>query len=140
MSDIIKVKSGSMYEEKNGYSRLVMAGDLIFVSNTAGIDYATREISPQAGIQAEKALQNIEGALRSVDASLADIVRIVTHVPDPGDVAAVAEVLGRTFRGIDPAATTLCTPLTRPDLKVEFEVTAVRGTGSAQHDRRSVTL
>ncbi|MBS1097978.1 RidA family protein [Gluconobacter sphaericus] len=127
MPDIIKVKSGSMYEERNSYSRLVAVGDMLFVSNTAGIDYRTREISPDVAVQARRALQTIEGALNSVGSSLADVVRIITHVPDRANMAPVALVLGEVFKGIDPAATMACTPLARDDLKVEFEVTAIRG-------------
>ncbi|MFT8346118.1 RidA family protein [Gluconobacter oxydans] len=127
MPDIIKVKSGSMYEERNSYSRLVAVGDMLFVANTAGVDYRTREISPDVAGQARRALQTIEGALKAVGSSLADVVRIITHVPDRANMAPVALVLGEVFKGIDPAATMACTPLARDDLKVEFEVTAIRG-------------
>lgn len=127
MPDIIKVKSGSMYEERNSYSRLVAVGDMLFVANTAGVDYRTREISPDVAVQARRALQTIEGALKAVGSSLADVVRIITHVPDRANMASVALVLGEVFKGIDPAATMACTPLARDDLKVEFEVTAIRG-------------
>ena len=43
---IVKVKSGSLYETKESYSRIVAVGDWIFVSNTAGRNYKTREMSP----------------------------------------------------------------------------------------------
>lgn len=127
MPDIIKIKSGSMYEERNSYSRLVAVGDMLFVSNTAGVDYRTREISPDVAVQARRALQTIEGALNAVGSSLGDVVRIITHVPDRDNMPPVALVLGEVFKGIDPAATMACTPLARDDLKVEFEVTAIRG-------------
>lgn len=111
-----------------------MVGDQIFVANTAGIDYKTREISADPGQQARKALQNIEGALKAVDASLGDIMRIVTHVPDRNNAPAVSDVLGEVFKGIDPALTFANTPLARDDLKVEFEVTAICGaSGKAKY-------
>ncbi|GBQ09307.1 hypothetical protein CFR78_11455 [Komagataeibacter rhaeticus] len=140
MTEIIKLKSGSLYEDRNSYSRIFMIGDQIFVSNTAGIDYTTREISPDVAQQARKALQNINGALQAVGSSLADTVRIITHVPTSTDMPAVAAVLGETFRNIDPAGTMVCTPLARRELKVEFEVTAIRGASSlpAKYIRASV--
>ena len=139
MVEIVKVKTGSMYEEKDSYSRIVMVDNQIFVANTAGIDYKTREISADPGMQARKALQNIEGALKAVEASLADIVRVVTHVPDRANAPAVAAVLGEVFKGIDPALTFANTPLARDDLKVEFEVTAIRGaSGQAKYVRISL--
>ncbi|WP_186416737.1 RidA family protein [Bosea sp. CS1GBMeth4] len=140
MSEIIKVKSGSKYEDLNSYSRLVVAGDMIFVSNTAGRNYKTRAIASDARGQAEQAFRNIEGALAAVDASLADVVAIRVFVPDIADMEAVGEVVGRKFRGIDPANTTTCTPLGQPELKVEFEVTAYRRRSDEAEKRISVDL
>jgi len=140
MPSVTKVKSGSMYEDKNSYSRLVIVDHHIYVSNTAGIDYKTRYISDDVGEQAEKALQNIGAALTAVGSSLGDIVRIVAHVPDAAGKDAVAAVMGTVFKGIDPASTMLCTPLTRPDLKVEFEVTAVKGISEATQERIKISI
>jgi len=136
MSEIVKLKSGSKYEDLVSYSRLVAAGDWIFVSNTAGRNYATREISPDAGAQAEQAFRNVEGALAAVGASLADVVKACVFVPSLDDMEAVSEVVGRKFKGIDPANTTTCTPLGQPDLKIEIEVTAYRRRDPATPERR----
>nr|WP_231875090.1 Rid family hydrolase [Gluconobacter thailandicus] len=79
MSDVIKIKSGSMYEERNGYSRLVAVGGMVFVANTAGVDYKTREISPDVAVQARRALQTIEGALEAVGSSLSSSRTFLTE-------------------------------------------------------------
>lgn len=136
MSEIIKVKSGSKYEELNSYSRVVVAGDLIFVSNTAGRNYKTRAIASDARGQAEQAFSNIEGALAAVDASLKDVVAIKVFVPDIADMEQVNDVVGRKFRGIDPANTTTCTPLGQPELKVEFEITAYKRRNPGEAEKR----
>jgi len=140
MIEVIKVKSGSKYEDAQNYSRIVTVGDLIFVSNTAGIDYATREISPDAGEQCTKALQNIEGALASVGATLADIVKVVRHIPNRDDKDKVGEAFARAFQGIDPTSTTLCTPLSSDIYKVELEVIAYRGAGLAEQQRLRIKV
>jgi enamine deaminase RidA (YjgF/YER057c/UK114 family) len=126
MNEIVKVKSGSKYETLNSYSRVVVAGDMIFVSNTAGRNYKTRAIAPDAKGQAEQAFSNVEGALAAVGASLKDVVAVKVFVPDIADMDEVNEVVGRKFKGIDPANTTTCTPLGQPELKVEFEMTAYK--------------
>ncbi|HBQ32376.1 RidA family protein [Brucella anthropi] len=126
MNEIIKVKSGNPTEDLNSYSRLVVAGDMIFVSNTAGRNYKTKELPDGVEAQAKQAFSNIEGALGSVGASLKDVVAIRVFVPDRQDKELVNKLVGEKFRGIDPANTTLCTPLGKPELKVEFEVTAYR--------------
>lgn len=141
MSEIIKVKSGSKYEDLISYSRLVVAGDMIFVSNTAGRNYKTRHLPEDAKGQAEQAFRNIEGALASVGATLKDVVAVKVFIPNIADVDEVSEVVGRKFKGIDPANTTTCTPLAQPELKCEFEVTAYkRRNRTALEERKVIDL
>ena len=91
---VIKVKSGSIFEDKESYSRLVAVDNWIFVSNTAGRNYKTREMSTDAVEQARQCFANIEGALASVNASLADVVRSRDH-PVPGRRAGRHGLRGR---------------------------------------------
>ena len=128
-------------EELNSYSRVVVTGDTIFVSNTAGRNYKTREITPDAKGQAEEAFRNIKGALASVEASLSDVVAVRVFVPDIADLEAVGEIVGRKFKGLDPANTTNCTPLGQPEPKVEFEVIAYRRRNPGKtEERRRIEL
>lgn len=140
MTEVIKVKSGSKYEDIGSYSRIVAVGDLVFVSNTAGIDYTSREISDDAGKQCEKALQNVERALASVGCTLADVVKLTKHIQNRDDKEKVGEVIGRVFKGIDPASTTLCTPLASDIYKVELEVIAYRGVKDMEQKRIRITV
>ncbi|ATN37486.1 hypothetical protein ACO34A_27335 (plasmid) [Rhizobium sp. ACO-34A] len=129
--EVVKIKTSSLYEEKASYSRITMVGDMIFVANTAGIDYKTRVMSPDPREQTLQCFKNIEAALASVDASLADVVRSRVAIPYAEDKEAVMAVLGEKFRGIDPASTITATPLAG-EYRVEIEVTAYRGVGKAQ--------
>lgn len=137
---VVKVKSGSIFEEKESYSRLVAVDNWIFVSNTAGRNYKTREMSTDAVEQAKQCFNNIEGALASVGASLKDVVRSSVIIPNREDAAAVMALVGEKFRGIDPASTVTCSPLGAPDFKVEIEITAYRGIGDAGSEYIKVSL
>lgn len=137
---VTKVKSGSVFEDKESYSRVVAVGDWIFVSNTAGRNYATREISKDPVEQAKRCFHNIEGALAAVGASLADVVNSRVVIPNPADAPAVMAYVGEKFRGIDPARTVTCPPLGGPDYLVEIEVTAFRGAGAAEVETLTVSL
>ncbi len=44
MTRIVKVKTGSKFEEHASYSRVVVVDDWIYVSNTAGRNPQTKEI------------------------------------------------------------------------------------------------
>lgn len=140
MTSIIKLNSGSPVETRDSYSRLVVANDWIFGSLTAGRNYQTRELSDDAGEQARQCLSNIEGALQAVGSSLRDVVRARVIVPAQGDIPAVMAVVADAFRGVDPAQVLTCAPLSLDAFKVEIEITALRGAGEAEQERRSVTL
>tara|TARA_R110000751_G_C13765978_1_gene479663 strand:- start:317 stop:742 length:426 start_codon:yes stop_codon:yes gene_type:complete len=131
MVDVIKLKTGNKMEEWASYSRLVAVDNLIFVSNTAGRNPETKEIPEDITEQTEQVLANIQRALQAVDSGLEDVVSMRIYVQDPADGNAVGEVLGKRFRGIDPATTMTCPPLGAKVYRVEIDVTAYRGAGKA---------
>ncbi|KRW95216.1 RidA family protein [Paracoccus sp. MKU1] len=135
MTKVIKIKSGSKFEDMASYSRLVAVNDLIFVSNTAGRDPDTKEIPEEIVEQTLQVFTNIERALAAAGSCLADVVAIRVYVQDPADGDAVGAVLGQKFRGIDPACTMTCPPLGSMAYKVEMDVTAYRGASAARVDR-----
>ncbi len=132
MTQIVKVKSGSIFEEKASYSRLVAVDNWIYLSNTAGRNPDTKLIPEDVIEQAEQVFVNIERALAAVDASLADVVCSRVFIQDPADVPKVMDFVGTKFRGIDPACTATCPPLGSTVYKVELEVTAYRGVSKAE--------
>ena len=131
MKQLVKVKTGSKFEQLASYSRLVRVDDWIFVSNTAGRNPKTQQLADDALEQTDQVFRNIETALHSVDASLADVVMSRVFIQDPADTHRVMEFIGEKFRGIDPATTVTCPPLGSTDYKVEIEVTAYRGAAKA---------
>lgn len=139
-NEIVKVKSGSILEDREGYSRIVAVGDWIFVSLTAGRDYKTRAMPDTAVGQAEQAMKNVEGALASVGASLADVVRRRIFIPNQADVPEVMAYMGDKFRGIDPASSVSCGPLGGPEYLFEIEITAFRGASQLPEKRVSISL
>ena len=140
MTKLIKLKTGSKYEEIGSYSRVVAVGDWIFVSNTAGRNPDTHEIPQDVTEQTHQVFSNIERALASVGASLSDVVMSRVFIQEPSDTMAVMTIVGETFRGIDPASTVTCPPLGSTVYKVEIEVTAFRGAGQAETERRVQAL
>jgi enamine deaminase RidA (YjgF/YER057c/UK114 family) len=118
------ISSGSTFESQVGYSRAVVDGDWIFVSGTTGVDYATMTLADDVVAQAEKALQNIEAALREGGSSLADVVRITYILPDPEEFPRCWPILRQYFGDIRPAATMIGAGLVDKRMRIEIEVTA----------------
>ncbi len=132
MNKIIKVKTGSIFEEHASYSRLVAVDNWIFVSNTAGRNPETEEIPEDVKEQTQQVFANIDNALQSVGASLKDVVMSRVFIQDPKDTETVMSIIGEKFRGVDPATTVTCPPLGSTVYKVELEVTAYRGAANTQ--------
>jgi enamine deaminase RidA (YjgF/YER057c/UK114 family) len=139
MTKIIKVKTGSRFEEIASYSRLVAIDNWIHVSNTAGRNPDTQEIPENIIDQTEQVIKNVERALAAVDATLADVVMSRVFIQNPQDTSDVMALIGKHFRGIEPATTVTCPPLGSPSYKVELEVTAYRGAAQAQVEEITIT-
>lgn len=140
MTQITKVKTGSIFEEKASYSRIVAVDNWIFVSNTAGRNPQSKEIPEDISEQTHQVFANIEQALAAVDASLADVVMSRVFIQDPQDVPTVMAIIGDKFHGINPASTVTCPPLGSTVYKVELEVTAYRGASAANVVELTVAL
>jgi len=124
------ISSGSTFEAEIGYSRAVVQGDWIFVSGTTGFDYATMTISDELENQTEQCLKNIESALMEAGSSLADVVRVTYVLPHAGDFPKCWPVLRRYFGEVRPAAMMIAAGLADPRMKIEIEVTALRGSAA----------
>jgi enamine deaminase RidA (YjgF/YER057c/UK114 family) len=120
------ISSGSKFEELAGYSRAVVDGEWIFVSGTAGYDFADNTISDDAAEQTRQCLATISSALEKAGASLRDIVRVRVYVSERDDVMAVSKVLGAAFSDPRPTNTTIICGFAMPEMKVELEVTALK--------------
>jgi len=132
MTNILKLKTGSKFEEIGSYSRAVAVDNWIYISNTAGRNPDTGEIPEDALEQTEQVFRNCEKALAAVDSSLSDVIVSRVFIQSPDDVHAVMTFIGQKFKGIDPASTVTCPPLGSTAYKVEIEVTAYRGAAQAK--------
>lgn len=122
-----RISSGSTFEKQIGYSRAVVAGDWVLVSGTTGFDYATMSIAEDILQQTEQCLKNIEAALREAGSSLKDVVRVTYILPDGAEFERCWPVLRQYFGEVRPAATMISAGLADPRIKIEIEVTALKG-------------
>lgn len=121
------ITSGSTFEAEIGYSRAVQQGNWLFVSGTTGFDYATMAISDDVAEQAEQCFKNIEAAMAKAGFSLSDVVRVHYILPKASDFEATWPVLKNYLGNIRPAATMFEAGLADPRMKIEIEVTALKG-------------
>lgn len=124
---VLHISSGSPFEAKIGYSRAVVDGNMVYVSGTTGYDYKTMVMPDDVRDQARNAFLTITHALEEAGGSIKDTVRVRYYITDMSHYDGLVEVAGKIFGEIRPAATMLVCGLTRPEMKVEIEVTARMG-------------
>lgn len=119
------ISSGSQFEKEIGYSRAVVAGNMVFVAGTTGYDYEKMVLPENLLDQTEQCFKNIEKALQEAGSSLSQVVRVTYILPDANDFEPIWPILRKYFGDIRPAATMISAALVNPKIKIEIEVTAV---------------
>ena len=125
------ISSGSSFETSIGYSRAVVDGDWVFVSGTTGFDYSTMTIKDDVVSQCEQALRNIESALKQAGSGLKDVVRVHYLMTNAAEFEACWPVMGQAFGAVRPSCTAMVVGLVDPRMKIEIEVTALKGRKAA---------
>jgi enamine deaminase RidA (YjgF/YER057c/UK114 family) len=126
MADIERIATATSWEPIVGYSRLVKAGDYVFISGTTAFD--ERGLLVGAGqmyVQARQALLNIEAALKRVNASMASVVRTRMFVTDISRFNDAARA-HREFFGESRPVTSMIEvkALVNPQMLIEIEADA----------------
>jgi len=124
------ISSGSTFETQIGYSRAVVVGDWVFVSGTTGYDYSTMTLPDGIAPQTAQAFANISAALAQAGSSLDEVVRVTYMLSDAADFEQCWPATRAAFASARPAATMIQTGLSEPAMKIEIEVTALKGSAA----------
>jgi enamine deaminase RidA (YjgF/YER057c/UK114 family) len=121
------ISGGTAYEGLVGYSRAVVSGDWVFVSGTTGRNRLTGEIPEDTVSQTYCAFETIVWALAEAGSSMADVVRGRIIIADPSEEPLLVPVIAQYLKPVRPALTMFVAQLLDPRLKIEIDVTALRG-------------
>ncbi len=131
MSKRQRISSGTIWEERVGYSRAVRVDNFVFVSGTTSTDDDGNLVGAgDPGAQARFILQKIGDALEQAGSSLKDVVRYRCYVTDADDWERMAPALHEVFGDIRPANTLFeVSRLVGSGYLVEIDADAIIGSG-----------
>jgi len=105
----------------------VQGARMIYLSGQTAADGNYKVHSHAFQRQAHAVYDNIELALRSVGATLQDVIKTTTYLTNPEDIAALREVRLERYKGLQtPPANTLLvvSRLAEPEFLIEIDVVA----------------
>lgn len=122
------ISSGSPYEPVVGFSRAVVAGDMVFVSGTAPVMPDGADPPADAYGQAKRCFDIITAALAEAGAGAEHVVRTRMFIVRVEDWEEVARAHAEVFGDVRPAATgVVVATLFDPRWLVEIEADALLG-------------
>lgn len=121
------IKSGTIWEDKVGYSRVVRVGPVIEVSGTVAADENGIRHPDDAAAQTRFILDKIQKYLGEVGATMSDVTRTRMFLTNVNDWQAVTEVHQEYFGKICPVTTLVeVSRFITDDALVEIEVSAYK--------------
>lgn len=119
--------TGTKWEEKVGYSRVIRHGNQVEVAGTVAVDAEGNLVGEgDMYAQATFILRKIERALHEGGASLKDVIRTRTYVTDISRWEEFARAHSEFFDSVRPVATLVeVSKLIDPRMLIEIEVSAV---------------
>lgn len=103
------------------YSDGVIAGDFLFVSGQAAVDFKTSQfILGTIEEETRRTLDNVKSIIEAAGATMNDVVKCTVHLSDIKDFDAYNKVYAEYFTGIKPARTTVQSVLAE-GIKVEID-------------------
>lgn len=129
-SEVRRLASGAPWEPVIGYSRVVVAGPLIFVAGTTGTVDGRVVGVDDAYAQTIQAFRNVETALISAGAGLADVVQTQLFVTDIGRWEDVGRAHREIFGAIRPVTAMVgVSALIDPEMLIEVQAIAYKPGG-----------
>lgn len=127
-----RVDPGWAWTKKLNISAGVKLGETVILSGTVALD-SEGNVVGQGDVyaQSKQIFKNIEEALTSAGATMADVVKITTYLTDISGYREFGRARTEAFPGGVPSSTAVATPaLIMPELLIEVEAIAVIGSGN----------
>tara|TARA_B100001013_G_C24202645_1_gene281963 strand:- start:19 stop:405 length:387 start_codon:yes stop_codon:yes gene_type:complete len=127
MSAIHKIPDISNITKSNiPYSHIVRAGDFLYISGQAGIDYNTGKlVGDEFDLQAKQAFQNISILLEHSGSDMSKVIKTTVWLCDTNNFEKLNELYTEFFPNNPPARSTPIVGLPLKELHISVECIAI---------------
>ncbi len=124
--DVKRLNPPSLPQPPAAYSQVVRKGALVTTAGMVALDAAGNVVGEgDVGAQTRQVMENLEGALQAVGASLSDVVKTTIFLSDMAHYQGMNAVFNQYFQEHPPARSTVQAGLALPSLMVEIEAIAL---------------
>jgi 2-iminobutanoate/2-iminopropanoate deaminase len=114
------------------YSQAVRVGATLYCAGQIPLDPKTGQIvSTEITEQTQRVMQNITAVLQAAGLSFENVVKTTIFLTDFADFQTVNEIYGSYFKKDPPARSTVQVAALPKNARIEIEVIAVEGAGTA---------
>ncbi len=118
-------KTGFSQGMESPIAQGVKCGDFVFVSGQGPLDPVTRQVvSDDLAEQTRVTLDNVNKVLEAAGTSLANVVKVGVFLRDMKDFDTFNAVFRESFKGVQPARTTVEAAAPRKGVNVEIDAIA----------------
>src|SRR5438093_2649309 len=103
---VVRISSGSPYEDVIGFSRAVRVGDRVLISGTTPV-WPDGSCNPDPEMQTRRCLEIVLAALEEAGGQPHHVVRTRMFITNAADSDAVGRAHAQVFAEVRPAATML---------------------------------
>ena len=123
---IVRVRSASSYESRDGFCRALRVGDRIIVAGTAPIEADGTSVAEGAYAQAQRCSAILLEGLGQLGGAPADVVRTRMFITNPPNADDIGRAHGEALADSPPAATMVVVAgQLAPRWRVELELEAI---------------
>ena len=119
------IKSSALPHPAFSYSQAVKAGNFIFVSGQAGVDYTNGTTSEDFETQARQAFANLAIVLHAAGSDMKQVVKTTIWLKDPVNFETLNKLYAEYFPENPPARSTPIVNLPKANLQISIEAVAV---------------
>jgi 2-iminobutanoate/2-iminopropanoate deaminase len=99
-------------------------GRTLYISGQVGVEASGNIVSTDFAAQCRQTLLNLEAQLRAANMTFANVVKLLTILPDLGNIEDLRRIRAEIMGDCKPASTLIVGGLVSPEYKIEIEAVA----------------